>query len=729
MWGAPPVSEDEIEWEDLTTVYREQTGKIPTEKMVCNEDFELLKVMHAFEMMDPKMDAGVGYRDRKWLEEIVEGGFVKTELSEEETVLLMHYLMQAEASYLSGNVLVTNVFTCIYFHKLALVTDPFLKAYIQALCLTISSINSVILTSDVREEEEFAPLTFGVPCCEYLTMAEGIKGLEEAISAKRKEEDAAGWKIKMIELGSFRVKVLRTFQHLQDRELTKARNLTEEAKSFLKKIKTHVEDPTTPTPPIEGVIFPEARHWAISHCIGNPLPNPSYEKTIEKWENILSEHTKICTAEEVCKDLASLVTFCEEFSSAEPQPHLLSRSRLMCLLYENRLVFKKTSMVDLIVGHLTKNLGAPIFEQLLKDNTTPTNLAMLNNKGGGPEVCVANVAHLKKFLEGCQRGYLQCIYVLMHNRARLRRKLSNLFADWGLIQQLAWDCDRMVFDGDLIMDRTAPVEIAQRTVILSAFVFDTVLDIMSLFLNLGFELDLYCPSEVKEVLWYNQYIGAFQIENLRHMYKTRNITKEEIQALRKAKKLKGNQPSIPPVFATREICSPPTQQILYLEALGYALKGIVAMSHACANASLFKDQGSRDKKEKYCTPETRYEHRIQPFFQLMKPSFVRYNSYLRHNTYDRPHTEILAEAKRSFDLSLVSIRSAASTDEPKWKELEKVVRGNSVSIFLINKVIQDSLDAKKQAEEKSESVPQEQASVYYDWSYSRSLPVMKPARS
>eukprot|EP01064_Diplonema_japonicum_P034224 TRINITY_DN7028_c2_g1_i1.p1 TRINITY_DN7028_c2_g1~~TRINITY_DN7028_c2_g1_i1.p1 ORF type:complete len:741 (+),score=130.38 TRINITY_DN7028_c2_g1_i1:51-2225(+) len=722
MWGADPTESEQIEWEDVTEAFKIETEKLAPEKMVCTSDFELVKVMHAFEMMDTKMDAGVGYKERKFLEEVIEDGSVAAELNDEKTLDLMYYLMEAEASFLSGNMLVINMLTCVYFHKLTLVTNPFLNAYIEALCSSISSINSVILTSDVREEEEFAPFTFGLSfgeqfpsTSEYISYA--VENLEREAESLSKTDDPDGFKSKMVEIAMFRVTLLRAFQALSDRQLPEARGKVIEAQACLEKLKEH-KTGSEPTPPVEGAIFLEARHWVVSHCIANTPSNPTYVAAVEKWEQILKEHVTICSAEETCQDLTSLVKYCEEFSGATPRPHLLSRSRLMCLLYENRLVFKKVTMSSLVVDHLTKSMGAPIFQQLMQDPSTPTNLTMLQNKPGTPQEGGENdnLEIFKKFLEGCQRGYLQYIYVLMHNRARLRRKLSNLFADWGLIQQLAWDCDRIVFDGDLIMERAAPVEIAQRTVVLSAFVFDTVLDIMSLFLNLGFELDLYCPSEVREVLWYNQYIGVFQTENLRHMQKTRQITKEEVSALRKAKKMKQHQPIIPPVFATREIRTPPNEKILYLETLGFALKGIVAMSHACINAGLL---GANDgRRERYCTPESRYEHRIQPFYQLMKPSFVRYNSYLRHNTYDRLPTETLAEAKRSFDLSLLGTRRAAN-NSTTWKELEKVVKGNSVSLFLINRM----MEARNDEKEKKTT-----AAVFYDWSYSSSLPVLKPLK-
>ena len=549
MASGDPQYVDEA-WEDVTERYQDLTHRLPPERIMGVEGFQLENVMHAIEVMDAKMDCGVGYQNRRTRQEVLESGDVKSNPTELEVRALMRFLFKAEASYLSGQLLPCNMLLCIYFHRRELVAEhPILRSYMQALCVSIHTTNNLILVGDVAEQEEFVALTYSVDYCELVTPGEAATALEQTLGAYRKagkerlekegrtafsaEEEAMRKEI--IFYIEFRILYLRLAANLASRQLKKAeKSLAQwsEKMQAVREAKLLPEETSTvrpsgaspaaaPPPPqhtkddplLEGMVFLEACAW-LAPSVPHPPVLPNLSETLSLFETLAEEHQELCRVEEKCTSLATLVDYTETFSARKPQPHLVSRSRLMLLLYEKNLILKKHKLTDMIVKHLAEDLGAPLYASLLSDPLTMSNLpavAIVEEgrlyQGTSIEGHRPNQAQLKEFLEAFQKCILNYLHSLLHNRARLRRKIANLFVDWGWLQGTAWEVDQYVFDGGLILDKGVPDEVAQRTIVLSGMVFDFVLSCMSLFLNLGFELELFTNTEIRQMLWYAEYVG------------------------------------------------------------------------------------------------------------------------------------------------------------------------------------------------------------------------------
>ncbi|KAJ9445819.1 N-alpha-acetyltransferase [Diplonema papillatum] len=761
----------EEQWDDITDVYAATSERLAPHRMIHADNFALNNVMHAMEAMDSKMDPGYGYKDRKNLLELVYEDRINRNPDLPTTLCLMQYLLEAEASFLTGNYVVTTLLGCVYFYDHSLIESPLVLAYLQAVCVSVNMYMNSAIIADVREEEEFGPQWFEVPHCEDLKPNQAIDRLQRALAAAKKElkeSDRADVDAPVLaaiaSLVDFRSRLLRSLDALVLAKLNDATLRVQELQDCIpgiRALRTEAEasapngggeaknDPVDghngprsqspgaadqadgasgekkaglpPVPPIDGIIFDEARTWAVTTHMLNVTPNPNWTETLDLFEKLATELLVVASVDREVSNFPELIDFIETFSARRPSPHLVSRSFLMTLVYDQKsLVLRKHKMFDLILRNLSEQYGATIFQSLYDNPLTVTSLIVPPAKPSPDQVPPRD--YLMQFLDRFMKGILQYCYALLHNRARCRRRLSNLFRDWGFVQEVAWECDAYVFDGGLMTDRTIPVELAKKLGILSALVNGYVLRSMRLFLCLGFELDLYCPTEVPETTWYLHYLTYLQVENQREMYKTRSLTQAEAQAVRKATKKLVAGGGIPPSFATRDVREIPAAHIETLEACVSLHKVVYTLCAAFTVAGYLRDPGPPERRMKYCDRASRYEHRLMPFLSLMKPPFVRYASFLRHYQFPEDPAAIIYEVKRNVDHCLMLVERAklmqpTEKDARTLKELQTVAKANSVAAMVLSQLVSNPQvdDAAK-------------PSVFFDWTYSTSYPVIKVRR-
>ena len=120
--------------------------------------------------------------------------------------------------------------------------------------------------------------------------------------------------------------------------------------------------------------------------------------------------------------------------------------------------------------------------------------------------------------------------------------------------------------------------------------------------------------------------GVVRVENMKQLYKARALPREALQQLKRYRKVKSNDPAaiLPPVYHTRQIVEIPQVPLMTLEITGVLQKGLVLLCGVLEDTNILRDTGSRAKREKYCSKDTRYGYRLQPFMHLMKPAFARY---------------------------------------------------------------------------------------------------------
>ena len=635
----------EIEWVDKTSEFFAQTKKLSKSVMIHDDNFDLSSVMHVIEMMGPNMDSGVGYKDILSLEEIVEGGLGKATPTEEETMLLMEFLLRCEIAFLGGNYLPVTLFRCLYFHDREFLKDEFLQCYLNAVMASVVQYERLALLADVTDDEEFQPHRFGVQT-DATPPEEVIEKLEKLLEERNKVEKPSIFAERINKITELRIKFLKMFMSLAQRELT-AVQYCAETKALMKSLENRGELDETHKiceDNLKGIIFNEAGKWTVGSFECALCKLPEWSETCTKVIKILDEHHLMMQqlASPESMSLVELINFMESFSAKKP--HLLSRARLMCLVVEKNHIFGMRRMSDMVVEYFVKDLGCDLIGKVYEDETVPTSLEVLNRQltreeKQQPVNSEANASlgfkthrdHMITVIGRMGRCFLLHIYALCHSRSKLRRKMVNLFADWGEVQGMAWDCDKIVFDGNALQS-SIPNEIAQRCLVFSVSVFEWILRSMGLYLELGFELDLYSNCELQSIMWYVEYVSLTRLQNFRNYHKEQEIAKPVLQQYKARLKQTNSkaQSIIPPIYAKRSLRPGMQVQIFMGETLSHAQKGIIVVCEVCMNEGFMRDPGLKERREMFCTPGDVFEHRTVAFLSLHKPQYVRYDTYKEH---------------------------------------------------------------------------------------------------
>lgn len=87
------------EWMDVTNFLSEAVNDLKIGEMVHGKEFNLYDVMSAIEIMDPKMDIGCGGERVLSVEERLQNGSLKLDLTDIEILQVMDQLLCAEVNY------------------------------------------------------------------------------------------------------------------------------------------------------------------------------------------------------------------------------------------------------------------------------------------------------------------------------------------------------------------------------------------------------------------------------------------------------------------------------------------------------------------------------------------------------------------------------------------------------------------------------------------------------
>eukprot|EP01062_Namystynia_karyoxenos_P058714 TRINITY_DN50208_c0_g1_i1.p1 TRINITY_DN50208_c0_g1~~TRINITY_DN50208_c0_g1_i1.p1 ORF type:complete len:806 (+),score=271.56 TRINITY_DN50208_c0_g1_i1:80-2419(+) len=750
--------EPEVEWTDITEEFRALTGKLRPDHMVHEAVFDLQEVMAAAEIGDPKMDSGLGYADRKALSELCDEGWVLREPSDEQTLSIMEHLLRGEVAWWDGKFLPQTMFLCVYMHDRELIAGvPPLHAYVTALLRSIAAVADTVVAGDVREEEEFSPAIFSLEC--YVDQAAtDVAGRLAAATeqvAARAASDGGPVLDAILALMRFRVQFLTAVHHLdrnaEGREPAELalRQCKEQLDALAAAHAAAVRGETTP---LEGAFTDDARYWVTTNTLLKTVDLHPWDETLARLHSLIDEHLALCAIWD-CQGLHSIMRFVSEFVERKPCPGVISRSRLMLMMTDGQRVLGRDTMSTFIFQCLENDHGMPLYARLMADPATPCNTrALLAQQAGQPVPDTSpegvalgyatNQAHLAGVIEQLAQVVLTYLFALCHNRARLRRRLANLFPEWEIVQGMLWDCERVCFDGHLVDGGgTLSAEVVQKLLPLSAFAYQLQLDSMLLFLRLGFELDLYSPSEFRPMMWYMEYIHILRFDNVGHLYKQRELGKEETAQLHQSMKKHGIRPQrtrgtipLPPNIATRKVVEIPQGLSALLEAEMVAARGIVRFLAAGQNYGLLNDPGRPELRSKYCSEQSRYEHRVGPFREMQKPPVVAWRQMQQLSLGQPPTPEgMLGEAVRWLDngqrLAETALQILPGTSTPEQahrstslEALRKAFKANRVSVMLFARMASEAAKAEASAP-ASEAFQGSRFSL--DWSYCRDLPVVK----
>lgn len=138
-----------------------QPGDVAHEK-----SFGLNHAMSAIDINNPSMDVGMP-KNRKvtFLHDAIDSNMLHLSHFSDLSVLLgvMDELLTSFVNWLTGDTLAQTVFTCMYMHCIPIIEDSRLSLFCEGLRRIICGLRQLILTMPVFEEEDFSPLTHGVP--------------------------------------------------------------------------------------------------------------------------------------------------------------------------------------------------------------------------------------------------------------------------------------------------------------------------------------------------------------------------------------------------------------------------------------------------------------------------------------------------------------------------------------------------------------------------------------
>ncbi|VDD75036.1 unnamed protein product [Mesocestoides corti] len=152
---------------DITVQFFESCKSCLSPGEVAHEImFGLHHAMSAIDIMNPSMDAGMS-KERKviFLQDAIDNGSLfLTRFTDLSTILgIFDELIVLFVNWITGDSLVQTVYTCMYMHCIPLIEDPRLAVFCETLRRVIVGFRRLLLTMPVFEEEDFCPLTNGVP--------------------------------------------------------------------------------------------------------------------------------------------------------------------------------------------------------------------------------------------------------------------------------------------------------------------------------------------------------------------------------------------------------------------------------------------------------------------------------------------------------------------------------------------------------------------------------------
>ncbi|XP_058206902.1 uncharacterized protein LOC131320265 isoform X5 [Rhododendron vialii] len=549
-------SGEQTVWADISLLLDSACKDLRDGELIHGENFNLFAAMSALEIMDPKMDSGIVRRYYS-VDEAIDSGAAPVPLSSDRTVDvqcvidIMDHLLACEATWHKGHSLAQTVFSCIYLLKPDR-TSPhaLLHSYcrvIRATCNSVVSVVSDARTNEVNsyvfswQEEDLFTMTYGLPlkgdgdekCLSMLhaveeTISRQLRACKAPPSKKRVVEDIEPLQMNPDLEEEFckallcRIRFRKHFYHAltamkrpQGRGLELARKHIDSCLSELDSIlksseflcsnacgtcEDGLEDRTTASG-CQPIGFDASLNCRLS------APTPpraikilSWIKAVEYFQKLLHDLDILCSYS-LDPLLEGVLRFVVEFQKF--QPDLVARAHLQVLLIHDGKLYGR----DPIFTVISKAAALPEFP---KDHEIQKNEVL---------------AQLGQLV-------ISLLKILCTNAAWQRRKLGKILQDWRVSYmqlELAFKKEFRDISSTLI-DESLCDKISKHILV---WVEEQTYWIASRFLVLGFELELYSPSEYCMVYWY-MYVVFIKLVEKTHL---KMLTSHET-GKRKAKKKK-----------------------------------------------------------------------------------------------------------------------------------------------------------------------------------------------
>lgn len=679
-------SGDNTVWADISPLLDAACKELGDGEMIHGENFNLFAAMSALEIMDPKMDSGIVSKYCS-LDEAIEDGAAPVPLSPDKTIDvqsiidIMDHLLACEATWHSGHSLAQTVFSCIYLLRLDRTSShAILHSYCRVIRATCKAVVSVVSDARTHEEEDLFSMTYGLPldgdgdekCLSFLnaveeTICRQLRACKAPSSKKRVLEDIEPLQHNLdLEEGFCkallcRLRFRKHFFHTlacmrrpQGRGFDMARkhiaSCILELESILKSAEflrfgvcgtcdDGIEDKTTASGHTPIGFDASLNSRSAAPTPPRAIKILSWKRAVEYFVKLLHDLDVICSYS-LDPSLEGVLRFVVQFQKSKPD--LVARAHLQVLLVQDGKLYGRD----------------PIFAVITKASSLPE---FTKNHDIQKSECFMQLGQL----------VINMLKILCTNAAWQRRKLGKILQDWRVIYvQLELALRNEVGEVSSNMDdEKMSVKILRHVL---NWVEEQTYWIASRFLMLGFELDLYSPSEYCMVYWY-LYVVLIKLAEKTHFRMA--VSNEPIK--RKGKKKKDSLKEV-----AKESRVHPA--ILFLQCHMCLAEGLTMMLAALRN-----DLMVLQSQNPFNTEQERFLQHFELLQKACIPDHISYPSFKESTSYARLSTLVMYNYFKDAQRIAKEIKSSFSNDPEKLAELrriEQVAEHNGIALNVISRV-------------------------------------------
>lgn len=682
-----PSSGDQSVWTDVSSLLHSASNELQDGELIHGDNFNLFAAMSALEIMDPKMDSGIVCRYYS-VEEAIEDGTAPIPLNANKTVDVhciidvMDHLLSCEATWHKGHSLAQTIFSCIYLLRPDRTSShALLNSYCTVIRATCNAVISVVSETRTHEEEDLFTITSGLPlkkdgddkCLAMVnvieeTVSRQLNACKSPSHKKRAIEDIEPLQINLdLEEGYCkavlcRLRFRKHFYHVlaclrrpQGRGLDLARkhiasslvelNSILKTEEFLKSNRRFgtcedvAEDSTT-----ASGCQPIGFDSTLNSRLSAPTPPRaikllSWKKAVEYFQKLLHDLDVVCSLP-VDSSFEGALRFVVAFQKL--QPDLVARSHLQLLLVQDGKLYGRDSMFDVVCK-------AAAIPEITKNPEIQKNESFV---------------HLGQLA-------ITLLKIVCTNAAWQRRQLGKVLQDWRILHMQLELALRKEFEerSSTTIDENLFMKMYKHIL---NWIEEQTYWIAFRFLILGFELELYSPSEYCMVYWYI-YVILIKLGEKMHL---RRVTGSET-GKRKGKKKKESVKDV-----ARDHVIPPA--VLLLQCHVYLAEGLTLMIAALRN-----EHGVFQCRGPFNTEQERF---IQHFEFLQKacvPDHASYYSFREYTAHAQFDTLIMCNYFKEAQRIAKDLRSSFSNDANKLTELrhiEQVAEHNGIAFNLISRL-------------------------------------------
>ncbi|EEC74188.1 hypothetical protein OsI_09326 [Oryza sativa Indica Group] len=684
----PPSIPASSAWADASPLLDAACRDLQDGELIHGENFSLFGAMSALEIMDPKMDCGIEKSGYYSIDEAIEDGIAPVPLSLDRTLDIqrtldvMDHLFSCEATWHKGHTLAQTVFTCIYLMRMERTSShAILNSFCRILRATCYAVVSVVSTARTHEEEDLFTMSFGLPlrdegdekCLSILNSVEEtiarqlrackaqalsrkktLEGLESLQDNPDLEEDYCRALLCRLRFRKHFYHVVTCLRKPHGRGLELARKhvascLTElslmlNSRDFLRSQSNNTQQQGDEICTTASGVRPVGFDASLNSRLLSPAPPRavkllSWSDAIRYFEKLLHDLDIICSSP-LDPVLENVLHFVVQFQKSVPD--LVPRAFLQTLLVQDGKLYGRDLSCDVISRALSL-----------------------------PDIIGDKEFQMNEFVVQLGQLVINLLKILCTNTAWQRRKLGKSLQDWSTISiQLEFALKREFGETrNVLPHENMCMRVSKQLLVWTQ---EHTYWVAYRFLILGFELDLYSPSEYCMVYWYMYVVLMKLIEQMQ----LRILASNE-NSRRKGKKKKDHSKDSSRDTAFPSSCLLLQCYVLLSEGLSMMLAALRNESNSFQLPSIFNSEQERF---------------IQHFDLLQKarlPEHITYYSFRESAS----HASIADLTKYNFFKEIhkitPSLRGSFASEPEKLAEIrqiEQVAEHNRIALNIISQV-------------------------------------------